>query len=455
MAFFELPISLKFTNGIPTDTRMVADDQASREDIVTVGVHWEGMFVYQLDNKKTYQLKGITNGDWEEIGGGVSDAWLVNYDDTITQLGANNVQEAIEKLVDIFNLDVLPYIHNQNTDTKLAEGTADEVTANDIRTHLDDTNIHTPLDDNSTANDHVWSAAKIIQELGSVDSSSWEADGVGKIRPKNGDKVDAIHIDNLPAGYDSINFSNDFNTKTTDDLIEGLTNKYTTGDEFQKTTDTLDDIIAGVTNFHLTDILKTDYDDAVTKRHDQNTDTSTTSYTFNLDTANSGNSIESDSEKINVRNHDQTEYRDIQVRHIFKEYKTKAVNITGVANIDLTDADIVIATLTDDITGISFSPNVDYKTVDVYLVKSVTRNLKFADTYAPSVSYTVGDNAIYNNVVYRCTNNTTGTFEPNDWGVYIKFIDNVIPIISPDDITDVLTVMYNGTYFTINTAYNV
>lgn len=55
--------------------------------------------------------------------------------------------------------------HDQNTDTELAQGTADAVTAASLRTHLDDGDIHAPLDDASTTASNLWSADQIQSQI--------------------------------------------------------------------------------------------------------------------------------------------------------------------------------------------------------------------------------------------------------------------------------------------------
>ncbi len=55
--------------------------------------------------------------------------------------------------------------HTQNSDTMLDEGETNEVTASDLRTHLDDADKHREIDDTSTGTDDLWSADKIDGEL--------------------------------------------------------------------------------------------------------------------------------------------------------------------------------------------------------------------------------------------------------------------------------------------------
>lgn len=46
----------------------------------------------------------------------------------------------------------------------------------------------------------------------------------------------------------------------------------------------------------------------------------------------------------------------------------------------------------------------------------------FANFYNSSTNYSVGDYCVYNNVLYRCTSATTGSFDPSDWSSF-KVID--------------------------------
>jgi hypothetical protein len=56
-------------------------------------------------------------------------------------------------------------LHDQNTDTKLDEGGANEVSALEIRTHIDDADKHRLINDAGTAVIDLWSADKISTEL--------------------------------------------------------------------------------------------------------------------------------------------------------------------------------------------------------------------------------------------------------------------------------------------------
>lgn len=58
--------------------------------------------------------------------------------------------------------------HNQNSDTSLAHGTGNAVTAAALRTHLDDDSKHRVINNAGTGATDLWSASKIISELASV-----------------------------------------------------------------------------------------------------------------------------------------------------------------------------------------------------------------------------------------------------------------------------------------------
>jgi hypothetical protein len=58
--------------------------------------------------------------------------------------------------------------HDQGTDTGLATGTGNAVTAAALRTHLDDATKHRVINNAGTGTTDLWSASKIISELASV-----------------------------------------------------------------------------------------------------------------------------------------------------------------------------------------------------------------------------------------------------------------------------------------------
>jgi len=56
--------------------------------------------------------------------------------------------------------------HTQNTDTKLDEGGANEISAATLRDHVDDADKHREINDSGTAVTDLWSADKLIDEFG-------------------------------------------------------------------------------------------------------------------------------------------------------------------------------------------------------------------------------------------------------------------------------------------------
>ncbi len=65
--------------------------------------------------------------------------------------------------------DAVTKKHTQGTDQKLDDGGANEVTAAELRTHVDNLTKHREIDDSSTADTKLWSANKINTELHWVD----------------------------------------------------------------------------------------------------------------------------------------------------------------------------------------------------------------------------------------------------------------------------------------------
>lgn len=88
--------------------------------------------------------------------------------------------------------------HTQNSDTKLANGTGNEVTAADLRTHLDDATKHRQINDAATSTTETWSSSKIQEELDGVTPSGALAflDTVGTAQIDN----DAITADKIATG---------------------------------------------------------------------------------------------------------------------------------------------------------------------------------------------------------------------------------------------------------------
>ncbi len=84
----------------------------------------------------------------------------------------HDVTKAQVGLGDVPNIDTTDAVnkaHDQNTDTALAEGTGNEVTASDARSHIDNADIHREINDSGDGATDLWSADKIITELDNVD----------------------------------------------------------------------------------------------------------------------------------------------------------------------------------------------------------------------------------------------------------------------------------------------
>jgi hypothetical protein len=263
-----------------TDGTLLATVQAIKQyvqnELAELNIHPPNLEDYytkgEVDTEITNAVNAIDNSNWEEDDANTikpKDGKTVTteYISGLSDVATSNDYEDLDNKPDLSDL------HTQNTDTILAEGTEDEVSANQIRLHIEDSNNpHSVTKEQLGVDESKWEEntentdqiipkdsktipASIIDDL--PDGSNWEADGVDTIKPKDNKKVDASHIENLPSGYDSSDFDTDFATKTTDDLTEGTNNKYLTGNEFQKNTDDLDDITEGTTNKHFTQTEKT------------------------------------------------------------------------------------------------------------------------------------------------------------------------------------------------------
>jgi len=65
-------------------------------------------------------------------------------------------------------------LHIQNSDTSLDDGNPNQVTAAELRTHVDDVTRHRLINDSAAGNTDLWSAAKMTAELGIVDGKTKE-----------------------------------------------------------------------------------------------------------------------------------------------------------------------------------------------------------------------------------------------------------------------------------------
>lgn len=95
---------------------------------------------------------------------------------TLTSTGATNV-----------TLPTSGTLATANTDTKLADGTADEVTATALRAHLDNSSVHFAINDSSPGASTVYSSNKVEAELATRDASI-----AGITVPSNGAIIDLV-----------------------------------------------------------------------------------------------------------------------------------------------------------------------------------------------------------------------------------------------------------------------
>jgi hypothetical protein len=83
---------------------------------------------------------------------------------TLSQLGVTSTPTQVN--------DATVKSHIQGTDTVLDNGGSNQVSASEIRTHLDDIDIHREINDSATTTTNLWSASKINSELQNIDVQS-------------------------------------------------------------------------------------------------------------------------------------------------------------------------------------------------------------------------------------------------------------------------------------------
>ena len=115
---------------------------------------------------------------------------------TVAKARANHTGTQLASTISDFNAAVSSSTagakaHDQNGDTKLANGTANEVTAAAIRAHLDDATKHRSINDGVVSTTTTWSSTKVESEIaavavGSVGTSLIEAGAVTDTKIANG-----------------------------------------------------------------------------------------------------------------------------------------------------------------------------------------------------------------------------------------------------------------------------
>jgi len=104
--------------------------------------------------------------------------------------------------------------HTQHTDLWLASGTVDETSAADLRAHLDNDAIHREIDDNGNADTDLWSAEKISGEIAAavaidhvqntdVELASGTANNVSAAELRGHVDDDTVHRTIDDSGYSS------------------------------------------------------------------------------------------------------------------------------------------------------------------------------------------------------------------------------------------------------------
>lgn len=94
-----------------------------------------------------------------------ADATILKEADVVDNLTTNSATAPLSAEQGFQLKALIDGIHSPENDTMLAQGTTNEVTANDLRNHLDDDSIHFPITDGSTSLTSVWSSQKVSAEL--------------------------------------------------------------------------------------------------------------------------------------------------------------------------------------------------------------------------------------------------------------------------------------------------
>lgn len=119
--------------------------------------------------------KHTRNKDSHLDKGGVNESTAI---DIRAHLDNTNNPHAVDKidvgLGNVPNLDTTAAVNNehlQNTDVALDQGQVNEVTAANLRIHLDDVTIHRVINDAGSSTTDLWSADKIGSEISGVSTA--------------------------------------------------------------------------------------------------------------------------------------------------------------------------------------------------------------------------------------------------------------------------------------------
>ena len=188
--------------------------------------------------------------------------------------------------------------------------------------------------------------------------------------------------------------------------------------------------------------------------HAQNTDTGTTSATFDLDT--DGDQIRLDASTTDVLRitNDETTPADIpiQVSQVYETNITTGSSTTsGAISLNATNLRAHRVLLNGNVTSFNFTGTIS-RLVDIRIsiqADQAGRTIAFAAEYNTGTTYNVGNtitafytsdpntpsttNTLVNQAVYVCnTNGTTGAFNASNWDLHIILDGGVEPILQPD-----------------------
>lgn len=138
------------------------EDQAVREQLNLI---IDDLIVSTYNTVNGIQISNITGLSSALATKQPADATILKEADVIDNLSTPDATKPLSANQGVQLLNQIQLIPTPQTSTVLAQGTADEVTAVDLRSHLDNTNIHFEINDGTSTPSATWSSTKISLEL--------------------------------------------------------------------------------------------------------------------------------------------------------------------------------------------------------------------------------------------------------------------------------------------------
>lgn len=115
-------------------------------------------------HSETFATEAYADG----VAGAVASALAAHEADEGNPHNVTKAQVGLGNVPNLDTTDAVGKAHDQNTDTSLDSGGANEITAATLKSHVDNVAIHREINDEGTGATDLWSAQKIAAEIAST-----------------------------------------------------------------------------------------------------------------------------------------------------------------------------------------------------------------------------------------------------------------------------------------------